>query len=286
MKNSSIPKDALNAYNNACELAAGGNLSGAIEEYRHAIRIYPEFIKARSNIGEIYSEMGDSNRAIAAYQDALNFSRDYDLLFKIGFEHYKAGRNTDAFRYFTESIKEYSDFKDANYYAGLILYKDKKYAEAEICLSNVIKSEPSNFKANFMLSYIYYENKEYYKVIECLNRMKDGPVDDNVFLCKYYGFCYYHTGDYKAAADYLNIVLKAHPEYEKFKGYLNSLTYENKVQEIGDIDNAIRNLEEKMMGESIRSASEASELSMLYIFKGENKKAENMLLEYKEKAAS
>jgi len=285
MRNSSVPKDAIGIYNNACELAARGNLSGAIEEYRRAIRIYPEFVKARSNIGELYSQLGDSSRAIAAYQDALNFSRDYDLLFKIGFEHYRAGRTSDAFRYFMESIKEYSDFRDANYYAGLILYKDKKYTEAEVCLSRVLKSDPLNFKANFMLSYIYYEDKQYYKVIECLDRMKEGPIDDNVFLCKYYGFCYYHTGDYKVAADYLTTVLEAQPEYERFKDYLNSLTYENKVQEIGDIDGAIKYLEEKMMEESNRSIGDASELSMLYIFKGENEKAENMLLEYKEKAS-
>jgi len=285
MRNSPVPKDAVNAYNNGCELAARGNLSGAIEEYRRAIRIYPEFIKARSNIGELYSQLGDSSKAIAAYQDALNFSREYELLFKMGFEHYKAGRTDDALRYFTESIEEYPDFRDANYYAGLILYKDKKYAETEMCLSRVLKSDPSNFKANFILSYIYYENKQYHKVIECLDRMKEGSVDDNVFLCKYYGFCYYHTGDYKTAADYLTTVLEAHPEYERFKDYLNSLTYENKVQEIGDLDDAIKHLEEKMMEESIRSLSEASELSMLYIFKGENKKAEDMLLEYKEEAS-
>ncbi|MCL1912042.1 MAG: tetratricopeptide repeat protein [Leptospirales bacterium] len=286
MKTSSIPKKAIKFYNHACELAAGGNLSGAIEEYRHAIRIYPEFVKARSNIGELYSQLGDSSRAIAAYQDALNFSRDYDLLFKIGFEHYKAGRVGDAFHFFAESIKEYPNFRDANYYAGLLLYKEKKYTEAEVCLSRVLKSDPANFKVNYILSYIYYENKQYYKVIECLDRMKDGPIDDNVFLCKYYGFCYYHTGDYRAAVNYLTTVLEAQPEYERFKDYLNSLTYENKVQEIGDLDNAIKNLEEKMMEESNRSIGEASELSMLYIFKGENKKAEDMLLEYKEKAAS
>ena len=286
MKTSSVPNDAVNAYNSACELAARGNLSGAIEEYRHAIKIYPEFVKARSNIGELYSQLGDSSRAIAAYQDALNFSREYDLLFKIGFEHYKAGRSGDAFYYFSESIKEYPDFRDANYYAGLILYKDKKYTEAEVCLSKVLKSDPSNFKVNYMLSYVYYEDKQYYKVIECLDRMKDGPVDDNVFLCKYYGFCYYHTGDYKTAVDYLSTVLEAQPEYERFKDYLSSLSYENKVQEIGDLDSAIKHLEEKMMEESNRSIAEASELSMLYIFKGESKKAEDMLLEYKGKAAS
>ncbi|MCL2026701.1 MAG: tetratricopeptide repeat protein [Leptospirales bacterium] len=286
MKGLSVPKDAVSAYNNGCELAARGDLSGAIEEYRRAIRIYPEFIQARSNIGELYSQLGDSNKAMAAYQDALNFSREYELLFKMGIEHYKAGRTGDALRYFAESIEEYPDFKDANYYAGLILYKDKKYAEAEICLSRVLKSDPSNFKTNFMLSYIYYENKQYHKVIQCLDRMKENSVNDDVFLCKYYGFCYYHIGDYKMAADYLATVLEAHPEYERFKDYLNSLTYENKVREIGDLDNAIKHLEEKMMEESIKSIGEASELSMLYIFRGENQKAEDMLLEYKEKAAS
>lgn len=282
MKNSSIPKEAVNLYNVACELAAKGNLSGAIQEYRRAIRIYPDFIQARSNIGELYSMMGDSSRAVAAYQDALNFSRDYRLLFNIGIEHYKAGRKDEALSYFTESVEQNPDFREGNYYAGLILYKRKEYGAAELCLSRVLKSDPNNFKTNYMLSYIYYERKQYHKVVECLDRMKD-TADDKVFLCKYYGFCYYYIGDYKLAADYLTVTLEAQPEYEKFRDYLKSLTYENKMQEIGDIDGAIKQLEARMMEQTL---SEASELSMLYIFKGENQKAEQVLLSYKEKLAS
>ena len=60
------------------------------------------------------------------------------------------------------------------------------------------------------------------------------------------------------------------------------MTYENKVKEIGDIKGKIKELETKMMkGDS--SIGDYTHLSMLYIFNGENQKAENLLIPLKEK---
>jgi hypothetical protein len=71
-----------------------------------------------------------------------------------------------------------------------------------------------------------------------------------------------------------------HPEYNRFRSYLESLTYENKVREIGNVDDAIRKLEEMMMKQPPQ-LSDITRLSMLYVFKGDSRKAEQVVLDYK-----
>ncbi|MGL4368504.1 MAG: hypothetical protein ACRCUT_02350, partial [Spirochaetota bacterium] len=66
-------------------------------------------------------------------------------------------------------------------------------------------------------------------------------------------------------------------QYAKFSSYLKTLTWENKMKEIGDIDACIRDLEAKM-SEQKPTLGEYTHLSMLYIFKGEYRKAEDILL--------
>lgn len=285
MNNTSIPKEAISIYNNAFEIAASGNILLAIEQYKKAIELCPNFIEARNNMGELYSQLGDSNRAIETYQDALKFSGNHKLFFNLGLEFYKAERYDEALGYFLEAVSKENDFAEANYYAGLIFYTRENYTSAEYHLSAVVRSDPKHLKTNYMLSYIYYINKQYGKAVECLDRIKD-IADDTLFINKYYGFCHYHLGNYALSIEYLTTVLESRPEYAKFRDYLKGLTYENKIQEIGgDINNAIKDMETKMT-EMEQSLSEASRLSMLYIFKGENHKAEKMLLKYKAKRAS
>ena len=156
----------------------------------------------------------------------------------------------------------------------------RKYEDAEKYLLNVIAMDRMHIKSNYMLSHIYYEQKEYLKVISCLDAIWN-IADDKTFINKYYGFCCYHLGRYSDSVKYLNEAINLHPEYQKFKSYLEGLSYENKAKEIGDIDAAISELENAMMNDALQ-LKDVTRLSMLYIFKGENSKAEQIVTSFKE----
>ncbi len=157
----------------------------------------------------------------------------------------------------------------------------KDYKNAERFLLAVLNKDKMHLKASYMLSHIYYEWKRYSDVIEILKNIWS-IADNKEFINKYYGFCCFHLGRYEEAVKYLRQAITLHPEYEKFKNYLESLTYENKIKEVGDIDKAITELESLMMKGNL-NLRDITRLSMLYIFKGENKKAEKIVTEYKEK---
>lgn len=280
MNTNAMPAEAVAIYNRALEQTNRGDLPTAITEYQKAIKMYPYFIEAYNNMGEIYSLMGKTELAINTYNRALDIDKNYKVLLNLGVEYYNSGNYNSALTYFLESLKIKPDFHEGNYYTGLSFYNLKKYKKAETYLNAVVKKDRKHIKANYMLSYIYYEQKEYQKVIECLDAVWD-IADDKNFINKYYGFCCYHIGRFDDAVKYLKDAISAHPDFEKFRSYLENLTYENRVKEIGDIDAAIRSLEAVMM-DNAHNLKDITRLSMLYVFKGENKKAEDILTGYRD----
>ena len=73
--------------------------------------------------------------------------------------------------------------------------------------------------------------------------------------------------------------METSPRYAEFRSYLKSLTYENKIKEIGDLDARIRDFEAKLISEK-PSLGVYTHLSMLYIFKGDYSRAENIIHSY------
>jgi tetratricopeptide (TPR) repeat protein len=279
-----MPAEAITIYNRALERSNNGDLQTAISEYQRAVKMYPNFIEAYNNMGEIYSIMGKKDLAISVYNKALDIDRNYRILLNLGVEYYNGGIFKTALDYFLDSLIQKPDFHEGNYYTGLTYYNLRNYNDAQRYLQNVVAIDRKHIKANYMLSYIFYEKKEYGPVIECLDSIRE-IADDKSFINRYYGFCYFHLGRYNEAVKYLNDAISLHPEYKKFKNYIESLTYENKVKEIGDIDSAIRNLENLMMKEPL-NMKDITRLSMLYVFKGENRKAEQIVTDYRENIIS
>ena len=64
MNSNSVPTEAVTIYNNALEKTNRGDFDSALSEYQRAINMYPYFIEAYNNMGELYSLMGHRDMAI------------------------------------------------------------------------------------------------------------------------------------------------------------------------------------------------------------------------------
>ncbi|MDA3900824.1 MAG: tetratricopeptide repeat protein [Spirochaetes bacterium] len=277
----SVPSEAIDIYNNALNFSNMGKYDVALNEYKRAISIYPQFLEAYNNIGEIYSKMGDFSNAITTYEEALTISRNDRVLLNIGVEYYNQQKYDKALVYFKDSISINPGFLESHFYAAMAFFNKEDYNSAVTHFQKVINFDQRHLKANYLLSYIYYEWKQYRNAATCLERIMD-IADDKQFVNRYYGFCMYHLGNYDKAVDYLQVALKENPAYSRFKNYLSSLTYENKIKEVGDVKEKIKEMEAKVMHKDSKpSLKEYSRLSMLYIFNGEYKKAEDLLTSYK-----
>ena len=277
----SVPAEAVSLYNKALDCSGKGDNRAALEYYKKAIEAYPEFVEAFSNLGEIYSKLGERTSALKAYADALSIQRNSRVLLNLGVEYYNIGNIETALPLFIESVNSDPSFIEGHFYSALAYSRTKNSASAELHLKKVIELDYKHLKANYLLSSILYDKKDYQSVLLCLEWIKD-IAEDKAFVKKYYGFFMYLLGNYNEAVDALSEALRFSPEYSKFKDYLKSMTYESKIKEIGDISVKISELEKKMM-KGDTSLCDFTKLSMLYIFNGENKKAEELLLPLKER---
>ena len=279
MGTSAVPIKAVDIYNRAMDLSIRGDFNSALSEYRRAIDAYPTFIEAYNNLGEIYSRIGDRDLAIKTYKHALTINKDPKLLLNLGVEYYNHREFNSALNYFNESVILKPDFLEGNYYTGMTLFNLKDLTTAERHFDRVVSADRKHLKANYLLSYINFDWKNYLKTISYLDNIRD-IADDKMFINKYYGFCHYHLGRYNEAIRYLNIAIEESPRYLIFKDYLQNLTFENKMKEIGDVDFKIREMEKEMMSKK-PTMRDYTSLSVLYIYKGEYKKAEDILTNYK-----
>ncbi len=279
MRTSAIPIKAVGIYNNALDLSSRGDLHTALSEYKRAIDICPTFIEAYNNIGEIYSRAGNSDLAISTYKSALAIDKNHRLFLNLGVEYYNGRDFKSALNYFKESLIIKPNFLEGNFYAGISFFNLEDLMMAKRYFDKVIQMDQKHLKANYLLSYIHFDWKDYASTLFYLDNIKD-IADDKVFLNKYYGFCNYHLGRYNEAVNYLSKAIEKSPKYLIFKDYLNNLTYENKMKEIGNIDDKIREMESSMMQKK-PNMRDYTHLSVLYIFKGEYQKAEDMLTSFK-----
>jgi tetratricopeptide (TPR) repeat protein len=284
MNSNSVPQEAVRIYNRALEMSNKGDFESAIIEYRRAIDIHPAFVEAYNNIGEIYSQQGNPETAMETYMAALNIKKDQKVLLNIGVEHYNNKDYKEALDYFLDSVNIDRKFLEGNFYTALTYYNLHNLKKSEKYFKNVIVIDKKHVKANYLLSTIYYDWKDYKNAALCLENIMDS-YEDRIFINKYYGFCCYFLGRYEESVKYLTEALKKQPNYNKYKKFLNSLTYEKKMEEIHDIDKEIEDLE-KMIKFEKSNIKEFTKLSMLYIFKGNNNKAEKLLLKAREKLAS
>ncbi len=274
-----LPKEVVVIYNKALMLSNRGDFDQALGEYRRALTMCPDFIQAYNNIGEIYSRMGKSELAISHYRKALEIAKNNRVLLNLGVEFYNRRDYNAALQYFLESLSLDEDFLEGNFYTAMAYFNLKDLQRAKQYLRKVIMREKKHEKASYLLAYIYYEWKQYDKALKVLENIRE-VATDRAFFNKYFGFCCYHLGRYDEAVSYLTVALESNPNYAKYKKYLKGLTYEKKVKELGDIDAKIKEMEERLMGNHA-SLQEYTRLSMLYIFKGEYRKAEELLLRVK-----
>ena len=78
----------------------------AIDTYKQAIRINPDYVNAHCNLGFCYGALGNYIEAIGAYKQAIRIKPDF------AFAHYNLGLCYVVERQKGDALDEYSILKD------------------------------------------------------------------------------------------------------------------------------------------------------------------------------
>ena len=133
-----------------------GRYQDAIESYKQAIRIKPDFAMAHFNLGNAYDKLGHHQEAMESYKQAIRIKPDYaDAHYNLGVTCYKLGRYQDAVESYRQATRIKPDYADAHYNLGVTCYKLGRYQDAVEAYKQTIRIKPDFVLVHYNLGVTY-----------------------------------------------------------------------------------------------------------------------------------
>ena len=216
-----IKPDYVDAYNNmGLALNDKGELEAAINCYKQAIKIKPNLSQAYNNMGISLHRKGDREAAIDSFNQALMIKPDYAAAYyNMGITMQDNGYLEDAIDSFKQAIKIKPDYVDAYNNMGLAL-NDKGDSDAAIdCYEQAVLINPYYSEAFNNMGIALKDKGELEAAIDSYNKaLKLKPDDTGPY--SNLGLLSLHTKKYEKAGEYFKLC-----DSRKSKRYLLRCLY-------------------------------------------------------------
>jgi len=219
------------AFKLALKLHTQGKLDEAKKIYEKILVAKPDHFLSLSNIGIIYSQLKEFNKAIETFNNTIKVNPKFAEAYNnLGIVFYELNDLEKALKSFEEAIKIKSNFSDAFNNIGNV-YQKKNYINKAIENYEIaiLKNEGSNKdKPLFNLGNIFREQEDYEKSIDYYKKaiaINPNSIDASINL----SISLNKTGKLKEAIILCENILKKDPKNTQA---LNNLGEYN--QEIGD----------------------------------------------------
>lgn len=175
-----VPKQAQELYQKAQEAIQAGDGKKAIEQLRAAISIYPDFALALNSLGVEYLKAGAVDKAIETLRDAVRLSPDaFVPRLNYGIAYLEKKQFAEAESNLRQALQKNDNSPSAHLYLGITLISLRRYEEAEKELQRTVSLRGGETMA------------QAYKLL---------------------GALYWQKGQFKQAADQLEVYLKLAPK--------------------------------------------------------------------------
>jgi len=129
-------------YNLGNALRSQGKLDAAIDNYRKALTLKPDYAEAHSNLGAALQEQGKLDEAVVSFQRALSHKPDYaEAYYNLGIVLKNLKRHTEAVAAYQHAIAIKPNYSVAYNNLGVALKHLKRYEEAVIAYQQAIALE-------------------------------------------------------------------------------------------------------------------------------------------------
>jgi Flp pilus assembly protein TadD len=134
---------ATERFNRAVALQQRGEMAAAVDEYREAIRMRPDYVEAHANLAVALVRLGRSDEAVLAYEAALRLAPGLTpVRLNLGILHYRTGRFEAAIEVFERILREQPRSIQASQLCGLALSALGRDEEAIARLAPTIDAAP------------------------------------------------------------------------------------------------------------------------------------------------
>ncbi len=164
-------KEALEAFRRAIQLrpeyadahyALGvtlsriGNYAEALNAYANAVRLMPRHLNSLLYLGKTYTVLGRHDDAINTYLKLIELAPDYvEAYVLLGYSYQEKGMNHSAIKAYEDAIRINPDFVDAYLMLGGLYVKNGNYAEGLKLCKRAVEIQPEHAEARFRLGMLY-----------------------------------------------------------------------------------------------------------------------------------
>jgi tetratricopeptide (TPR) repeat protein len=132
------------AYNNlGLRLREAGKLNEAIEQYKQALQLKPDYARAHVNLGVALIKLGKPEDAIRHYEEALRIEPDYAAAHNnLAGALLLEGEVEDAIKHYEQAVRIQPDFARAHYNLGIALERAGRAKEAILHWEQALRIDP------------------------------------------------------------------------------------------------------------------------------------------------
>ncbi|MDJ1175316.1 tetratricopeptide repeat protein [Roseofilum capinflatum] len=143
------PEYALAHYNLGLALYDQGKLPEAVQSYRRALQLDPEYAAAHNNLGLALSDQGKLPEAVQSYRRALQLDPEYAAAHNnLGLALSDQGKLPEAVQSYRRALQLDPEYALAHYNLGLALYDQGKLPEAVQSYRRALELDPEDAGAH------------------------------------------------------------------------------------------------------------------------------------------
>jgi tetratricopeptide (TPR) repeat protein len=185
----------------------------AMDAFKQAIRIKPDYAKAHNNLGVTYRKLGNNAEAMDAYKQAVRIKPDYaEAHLNLGFTYGDLGKDREAMEAYKQAIRIKPDFVEAHFSLGITFIRVGNHKEAIDAFKHAIRIKPDFVEALFNLGFIYSALGEHRKAMDAYKAaiwIKPDYAKAHYAL----GVAYGELGEYRDAIVAYNQAVTIKPDY-------------------------------------------------------------------------
>ncbi len=223
-----LKPDYVDAHNNlGLAYDKQGRIEEAMEEYKAAIRLKPDNVNAYNNLGLAYVNQGRIEEAVEEYKTAIRLKPDYLKAHNnLGIAYDKQGRVEEAVEEYKTAIRLKPDTANAYNNLGIAYDKQGRVDEAVEEYKTAIRLKPDYVKAHNNLGLAYAKQGRIDKAIEEY-RIAIKIAPDYARAHNNLGLAYDKLGRIDEAIEEYKVALSLKPDYEN-ASYNLKLAYQKK----------------------------------------------------------
>jgi tetratricopeptide (TPR) repeat protein len=140
---------SITEHNLGAALQADGRYDEALEHYRRALALQPDYAPAYNNMASTFRAKGDVRQAVSTYEQALRVRPDYpEAHYNLANALLDAGKSEEAVDHFERALQSMPASADVHNNLGIALAAHGKLKEAAAEFRDALRLDPNSAKAH------------------------------------------------------------------------------------------------------------------------------------------